>query len=170
MGEPVARVRVDRAQCRLADREVIRVRCRDPLPVALRRLGEHPLWSNPADLPGDVPAQLMRDVHPAVRVAEEGHVGDPERLGRGPLLGLPQRRNLLAGGLVEAARVAQGGDAVRHLDPGVGPRRNRRRRTEVHVVGVRGYHQDAVDAGGGFGAGSGHGIRSYRPVACPARR
>ena len=73
-------------------------------------------------------------------------VGDADDLGRGPLLRLPDAGDLRAGDRgVEAACVAVGDNAVRHLDAGLGPRRDGSGGPEVDVVGVGGDHQDAFD-------------------------
>jgi hypothetical protein len=73
---------------------------------------------------------------------------DPQDLGRGGLFLAAQRGYLRPrDGLVEAARVAVGNQAVADLDPGVGPERDGARGTEVDVVRVGGDHQDALDLG-----------------------
>ena len=81
-----------------------------------------------------------------VRVAEEREVGDADDLRRGRLLDAPEIGELgRADAGVASTRFAVGGDAVRDLDPGVGPARDAARSAEVDVVGVRGDHQDPLD-------------------------
>ena len=118
---------------------------------------------DPADLPGDVPAQLVGDGELAVRVAEEGHVGHPDRRGRRPLLRLAQRRHPLPRGVVEAAGVPVRGDAVGHLDAARrSTGRDRPGRAVVDVVGVGHHGQHALGHGR---LGAGHVAGSYRAVA-----
>ena len=83
---------------------------------------------------------------PAVGVAEEDDVLDADLLGRGALLGLPDAADLAARHVgVEAAGVAVGADAVRHLDAGVGPGRDRAGGAEVEVVRVGDDDQRPLD-------------------------
>jgi len=146
VGERVAGVGVDRAQGRLARRPVVRVARPDPLPVDFRGLHEHPLRLHLPDDPGDVASEVEARAHPAVRVAQEHDVLDPELLGGGALLVLPDAADLLARDRrVEAARVAVGDDAVGHRDALGGPGRDRARRPEVDVVGVRHDHEGPLD-------------------------
>jgi len=145
VGERVARIRVDRAQRRLAGRAVVRVAGADALPVDLRGLHKQPLRLHLPDDAGDVPSQVEADADLAVPVAQEDDVLDADLLGGRTLLVPPDATDLIAGNRgVEATRVTVGHDAVRHGDALGGPGRDRARRTEVHVVGVRHDHQGPV--------------------------
>ena len=153
--EGVARVRVHRAQRRLARGEVVGMAGEDALVVALGRLRHHPLRFALADHPADVAAQVDGRLHPAVRVPEEGDVGDPDDRGRRGLLAAAQLGDLgAAGAAVRAAGVAVGDDAVRDLAALGRPARGAARAAEVAVVGMGDDDQDAFD-----GIGFGHGRR-----------
>jgi hypothetical protein len=136
---------------------VVGVARADPLPVPLGGAREHPLRLHLPDDPGDVAAQLQGELHAAVGVAEEADVGDPDLLGRGPLLGLPQRAHLRPRGLVEAAGVPVGDDAVGDLGTGRRPGGDRAGAAEVDVVGVGQHAQGALDVLGGGGGQRHHG-------------
>ena len=121
----------------------------DALPVALRRRADHPLGAYPPDHPGDVAAHLEGALQPAVGMAQEGEVGDPDAGGGGGLLLAAQLRHLDAAlATVRAAGVAVGDDAVRDVDPLAGPGRDRARAAEVDVVRMGGDDEDALERGG----------------------
>src|SRR6185437_1125724 len=145
MGERVARIRVDGGQRGFADRAVIRVRDAQPVPVDLRGRREHPLRAYAADLAADVAAQLDAGRDPTVRVAEEREVLHAELGRRGLLLGLAERAHLGARGVVEAARVAGGADAVRDLHALGDPACDRAGSAEVDVVRMGDDDQRTLD-------------------------
>ena len=100
---------------------------------------------------------------PAVGVAvQELDLVDAERGGRGPLLGLPQRRHLLARSVVEAAGVATGNQQIRHLDAGVDPAGDVAGRAEVDVIGVGEDAEHALDVGQRLGGAA----ESSRELRC----
>ena len=118
----------------------------DALVVAIGRLTQHPLRAHAPDLAGDVAPQVERRLEPAVGVTEEREVGDADDLRRRGLLDAAELGELgRADAGVAAARFAVGGDAVGHLDPGVGPPGDAPGGAEVDVVGVRDDHQDPLD-------------------------
>ena len=87
------------------------------------------------------------DIKPPVGIAEEREVGDADDLRRRRLLDAPQVGELgRPDAAVPSTGLAVGDDAVRDLDPGIGPARDAARGAEVDVVGVRGDHQDPLDA------------------------
>ena len=149
--ERVPRVRVDRSDRRRARREVVRVARTDPDPVAFGALDQGSLRAYLPDDAADVAPELDGRHEPAVlvaEVAEEPHVRDADRLGRGLLLGAPDPGDLGPGdGRVEATGVAVGAHAVGHLDPGGGPGGHRARGAEVDVVGVGGDDESTLDLG-----------------------
>ncbi len=113
--------------------------------IALRGVDHHPVWPDQPDDPGDVTPQLVTDGQPPIRIAEEVDVGDTERCGGLALLVLPDAGNRGARNVpVESPRVTVGHDAVRHLDTGGGPGRDRGAAPEVHVVRMRRHHQDPI--------------------------
>jgi transposase len=92
--------------------------------------------------PGDVAAQLQGHRQPAVRVAEERDVADPEHAGRLALLLLADAADLRARDLrVEPAGVAVGDDAVADLDPGRRPGGHAAAAAEVDVVRMRDHDE-----------------------------
>ena len=122
-------------------------------------------------------------------IAEEPDVGHADRGRGGPLLGLAQRAHLVARGVVEAAGVAVGDDAVGDLGAGRGPGGDGPGAAEVDVVGVgerrtaRARRARRAAAGGGVVTrrslealeGDGEpgqlvGVGDVRAPARPARR
>ncbi len=93
-------------------------------------------------------SSIEGDRDAAVRVAEPADVLNADRLGGGLLLRPPDARDVGAGDrLVEAACIPVGDDAVRHLDAGLGEGGDGACGPEIHVVGMRGYDEDALHAG-----------------------
>ena len=157
MREGIAGVGIDREDRTLPCGHVVGMRRRDPRPVALGRLDEHPLRAYLADHPADVPAQSLADLQLTVAIAEEAHVGDAEDLARRDLLRAPDAGNLRTRHVgVESARIAVGHDAVGDLGPLGDPRRHGACRAEIDVVRVGGDHEGpGGDLLGGCGA---HGL------------
>ena len=71
VGERVAGVRVNGAQCRLAGGQVVRVARVDAVEEALRRLGDDPSGAEQPDLAAHVTAQLDARLQPPVGMTEE---------------------------------------------------------------------------------------------------
>jgi hypothetical protein len=177
-GEGVAGVGVDGSDRRLADGEVVGVaRPGQPVPVPLRRPGEHDLRSVATHLAGDLAPQGQGGFELPVDEAEVAHRGDAEHPG-GRVLLLPpdagQRRARHR--RVEPAGLPVGGDqqcdlgALRH-EP-----RHRATTGEVHIVGMGGHDQHAARLQGyDHGSSSSAGERTLgdprrRPPEARCRR
>jgi hypothetical protein len=146
-GKRVARVRVDRRQRGLPGGQMIGVAAPEPLPVPLRAPGHHPLR---ADLP-DHPHQVLMEPVPLVRElllgdAKEPHLAHAQQRSGLLLLGPADPGNLGPGNLrVETTARTVGHDAVRHLDPGIGPPRDRPAEPELRIVRMGDNRQHPLD-------------------------
>ncbi len=123
MGEGVAGIRVHGRERRVTAGEMVRVARVDALVVAIGRLAQHPLRAHAPDLAGDVAPQVERRHETAVRVAEEGEIGDADDLRRRGLLDAPEVGELGAG------RCRCGGRRPRRRWRCSRPLRSRRRST-----------------------------------------
>ena len=149
MGKGVSGVRVGGARGRFSRRQVIGVAGADALPVPVRALAHQPVGPELAYRPAHVPSQVQGRGQTTVGVTEKGDVGHPELGAGGPLLLAADAGHVRTGDRpVRAAGVAVGGDAVGDLDAGFDPGRHRSPGPEVHVVGMGGHDQDALDGAG----------------------
>ena len=124
------------------------MRGEDALEVAVGRLAHDAVGPHLPDDARDVATEIERHFEATVRVAEERQVGDADLVRRSRLLSPSDAGDLGARDRrIEAAGVAVGDDAVRHLDAGLGPHRDRPGTPEVDVVGVRHHAQDPLDLG-----------------------
>ena len=120
--------------------------CVDMLRVALGRLGQHPLGTEPTDHAADVAPQLECGLEPTVGIPEERHIIDADDVRRDTLLlfakvGHRKARHRTVGAASFAART----DAIRDIDASIGPAGDRTGGAEIDIVRVGGDDEDAID-------------------------
>ncbi len=149
MGKGVAGVRVGGTGGRFAGGQMIGMAGADALPIAVRGLAHQAVGPEHAHGPAHIPSQVERGRQAAVGVTEKGDIGHPELGAGGPLFLTPGTGHVRARNVpVRTAGIAIGDHAVGDLDPGFDPGRHRSSGPEVHVVGMGGHDQDALDVAG----------------------